>query len=214
MTFTVAWDVSHGEFTIEDGYYFSILARLLPKEGIAVRVTSRLEEGLRADALVLNYPEKPFTPEDIARLRAYVAQGGRLLALAYYNNEDRVAELLNALAEGFGVRFLYEGVQDPAHCLNEDPYMLLTRRVPGYPALREVFLPYAAPIAVLDAEKVRVLAEAEPSASSPSGVRVLATETAYGRGTFVAVGTCVFWDNYAIDKADNRAFTVHLLRGG
>lgn len=213
MTFTVTWDVSHGEFTIEDGYYFSALSRLLAQEGITVRVTHRLEDGFTADALVLNYPEKPFTSEEVACLRAYVEQGGRLLALAYYNNEDRVAELLNALAEGFGVSFLYEGVQDPIHCLNGDPYMVLTRRVPGYPEIREVFLPYAAPIAVLKEAKVRVLAEAEATASSPSGVRVLATETRYGKGTFVAVGTCVFWDNYAIDKAENRIFAVRLLRG-
>jgi hypothetical protein len=41
-----------------------------------------------------------------------------------------------------------------------------------------------------------------------------------GRGVFGAVsknvlvlGTCVFWDNYSIDLAQNREFALRILRG-
>ncbi len=210
MRHRIAWSVSHHEFTIEDGYYFSILRRELEQVGAEVLPVPRLEEGFQAPVLVLNYPEDPFTPEEVDALREYVAGGGRLLALAYYQNEDRVAEILNAVARPFGVRFGHDHVQDPVHHHGQDPYMVVTRRVHGVPGVQRVLMPYAAPLHI-HGEKARALVEAEDTAVSPSGSRVLAAQANHGRGTFIAVGTCVFWDNYAITAYDNRTFALWLL---
>jgi len=211
MAHRIAWSVSHHEFTIEDGYYFSVLRRALEEAGVQVVPVERLEDAFDAPVLVLNYPEDPFTPEEVRWLEAYVAQGGRLVALAYYQNEDRVAEILNAVARPFGLRFGYDHVQDPVHKHGEDPYMVVTRRVNGVPSVARVLLPYAAPVHLEDRETLQVLVEAESTAQVPSGSRVLAAQARHGRGTFIAVGTCVFWDNYAITAYDNLAFAFYLL---
>ncbi len=210
MTRHIAWSVAHGEFTIEDGYYFSLLRRELQRAGARLTVPSRLQDALTADVLVLNYPEQPFSADEIAWLQAFVEQGGRLVALAYYQNEDRVAEILNAVARPFGLRFAYDHVQDPVHHHGDDPYMVVTERVNGIPGVEKVLLPYAAPVVPVS-EDVEVLIEAEPTAQSPSGSRVLVTRTRRGQGAFLAVGTCVFWDNYAITAYDNLALALWLL---
>ena len=211
MAHRIAWSVSHHEFTIEDGYYFSTLRRALQQAGVQVVTVERLQDAFDAPVLVLNYPEDPFTPEEVDWLRAYVAQGGRLVALAYYQNEDRVAEILNAVARPFGVRFGYDHVQDPVHKHGEDPYMVVTRQVNGVPGVARVLLPYAAPVHMENAETLQALVTAEETAHAPSGSRVLAAQARYGRGVFIAVGTCVFWDNYAITAYDNLAFAFYLL---
>ena len=209
MPVRIAWSVSHHEFTIEDGYYFSLLRRALHQAGARPITVARLQQGFDADVLVLNYPEDPFTPEEVEALRQYVARGGRLLALAYYQNEDRVAEILNAVARPFGLRFGYDEIQDPVHKHGDDPYMVVTSRV-AVPGIERVLMPYAAPILV-EGPQVQVLVEAEPTAQSPSGSRVLAVQVNHGEGTFLALGTCVFWDNYAITAYDNLAFALWLL---
>ncbi len=211
MSHRIAWSVSHGEFTIEDGYYFSILRRRLSEAGVRVDVVPRLQDALDADVLVLNYPEQPFAPEEVNWLRAYVAQGGRLVALAYYQNEDRVAEILNAVARPFGLRFLYDHVQDPVHKRGDDPYMVVTRRVYGLQGVQQILLPYSAPLHMEDPDRVSVVVEAEETAQSPSGSRLLVAQVQEGKGLFVAVGTCVFWDNYAITAYDNLTFAFRLL---
>ncbi len=210
MVHRIAWNVSHHEFTIEDGYYFSLLRRALDRAGVEVRTTTSWDEALSADVLVLNYPEDPFTPEEVARLQDYVAQGGRLVALAYYQNEDRVAEILNHVARPFGLRFGYDYVQDAVHHYGDDPYMVVTSRVYRVPGVGRVLMPYAAPVRMETPGGERVV-EGEETAVSPSGSRVLAAQVAHGRGRFLAVGTCVFWDNYAITAYDNLAFALWLL---
>lgn len=211
MTLHIAWSVAHGEFTIEDGYYFSLLRRELQQAGVQLSVPTRLQDALAADVLVLNYPEQPFSPDELAWLQAYVEQGGRLVTLAYYQNEDRVAEILNAVLAPFGMRFGYDHVIDPVHHHNQDPYMVVTRRVSGISGVQQVLLPYAAPV-MLNNSQIRARIEAEATAESPSGSRVLVAHAARGKGECIAVGTCVFWDNFALGLYDNLALARWLLR--
>lgn len=206
----IAWSIAHGEFTLEDGYYFSHLKRELEKRGAELSYPSRLEQAEGASVLVLNYPELPFSREEVAWLLDYVERGGRLLALAYYNNEDHVAEILNGVTEPFGVRFLYDGIRDPQHHLREDPYLVVTRRSYAYrEGVSELFMPYSAPVTLLDGGETVV--EAEPTALSDSGERKMAVQVRRGRGRLIAIGTCVFWDNYALPFCDNLRFALNLL---
>ncbi len=208
----IGWSVAHGEFTLEDGYYFSCLKRALLERGVEISLLNRLEAGQDLPVLVLNYPEVPFSRKEVDGLCRYVERGGHLIALAYYNNEDRVGEILNRVAEPFGIRFLYDGVFDPVHHLRDDPYLLLTRRVYRYDrGVAQLFFPYSAPVEWVGDAEGEVVVEAEPTACSRFGGRKLALEVELGRGRFTALGTCVFWDNYALPHASNLRFALQLL---
>ncbi len=208
----VAWDVSHGEFTIQDGYYFSRLLKALRERDAEILINERLDDAADADVLVLNYPEKEFSEADGRFIEEFMGRGGRVLALAYYDDEDRVASILNELVKPYGVEFLPDAVVDETNCLDGDPFMVVSSRVYGFNrGVRRVLMPYAAPLELL-APAAEVVVEGGPTAKTRSGGRaVLGCRVQVGEGELVCLGTCVFWDNYSIGREDNLAFSLNLL---
>jgi len=212
MPYRIAWDVSHREFTIEDGYYFSKLLSVLREIGAEVIVTEELKEAEDADTLVLNYPEEEFTSEDISFIKGFLSKGRRVVALAYYNNEDQVGAILNDLANAFGIEILFDAVKEKVNFTGDDPYMVVTSKVFMYnKGVKRVLMPYSSSLRPLSPD-ISVIVQGEPTAQTTSGNRpILGCETRVGKGRFLCLGTCVFWDNYSIEKFDNLAFALNIL---
>ncbi len=216
-TWRIGWDLQYGEFTLWDHYYFSLLQKVLETRGWEARPVVKSSDVDDVDVLVLNYPEVPFETSFIQYLMARVKTGLRIIALAYYQNEDGVAEILNPLVEPIGFRFNADGIIDPDTCEDDDPYMLKTSRVYRYEAgVDTVVLPCCCSIEVLS-PGVTPVVESFPTAKrlmvsseSPASY-VLAVEARYGDGRVIGIGTCVFWDNYSLNRADNRRFVANLL---
>ncbi len=210
-----AWSISHQEFTIADHYYFWRLQRLLTDHGIPCVPVERFDDLFGYDGIVFNYPERPFTPAERDRLLTYVEQGGVVLALAYYLNEDHVAEILNVLLAPAGIRFRYDAVTDPASNYEGDPYMVVTTRVYRYASgVTHLMLACPCSVEILHADVVPVV-QAESTARSTASLQdsiCLAAERSLGRGRILAVGSCVFWDNFSIDVLDNGRWALALLQ--
>lgn len=206
----VAWDTSHQEFTIEDHYYFSKLRRALASAGVEVMVTEKLEEAKGCDVLVINYPESPFTRDEIEFVESLLRHGARVVVLGYYNNEDDIATTVNSLTRHFGLELLDDEVTDEVNNYEGDKYFVVTSRVHAFnEGVRQVMLACSAPVRALQGAPVVV---GEPSARTRSGVEpVMGALVKVGRGELVLLGTCVFWDNYSLDKFDNARFALNLL---
>src|SRR5712692_3663625 len=97
----IGWDISHLEFTIEDHYYFSILKSSLKESGAVVKEVDSFKDITRCDVIVLNYPEKTFTKEEVKIIRRCLEEGRRVIAAGYYNNEDNIAGCINSLSSHF-----------------------------------------------------------------------------------------------------------------
>lgn len=207
-----AWSTSHGEFTLADHYYFSRLQDFLRDRGLPVDIVSDFSRLLAYDGIILNYPEVPFQAHEIQALRDRVAAGAVLIGLAYYQNEDGVADVLNALFRPVGLVLEADVVTDPRHNVARDPYLVVTRRVLRYAAgVRRLVLPCPCSIRLADpAAQAIVVGESTATASS-GNAPVLAAERPWGRGRWIAVGTCVFWDNFCLVRADNRRWVWNLL---
>ena len=210
-----AWSTSHQEFTIADHYYFWRLQRLLADHRIDCVPVERFDDLFAYDGIIFNYPEQPFTETERDRLLAYVERGGVIIALAYYLNEDHVAEILNPLLEPAGMRFRYDAVTDPVSNYEGDPYMVVTTRVHRYVS-DPIRVMFACPcsVAILHADVVPVV-QAEDTARSGERVEspiCIAAERTLGSGRILAVGSCVFWDNFSIEVLDNGRWTLALLQ--
>jgi hypothetical protein len=167
---------------------------------------------LTYDGIILNYPEIPFRNSEIQALHDRVEAGAVLIGLAYYQNEDGVADVLNDLFRPVGLVLEADVVTDPRHNLGRDPYQVVTRRVLRYATgVRRVVLPCPCSIRLVDPEAQPIVV-GEPTATASSGnAPVLAAERPWGRGRWIAVGTCVFWDNFSLFRADNRQWAWNLL---
>ena len=222
MSVRIGWDLRFGEFTLWDHYYFSDLLALLHHEGFHVRAVTSRKRMDDLDVLVVNYPEIPIPPRDRRELYERVDAGLHLICAGYYQNEDHVAEILNELTEPLGVRLRDDVVLDPFHNLDEDPYMVVTRRLGGTGSAQSLLWPCSCSLQTL-ADECRALVTAENGArrqtsgsnteTVQNGDIVLATETARGRGRVTVLGTCVFWDNRSLYREDNALWTLELLRG-
>lgn len=210
----IAWDVSHQEFTIEDHYYFSILKRGLVAKGAEVFELDVLRDvnERHVDVLVLNYPEKPFTRRDVEIISRFLHDGGRVLIFGYYSNEDNIAATVNSLTKHFGLVLRADKVYDPVNNENDDPYLIVTSRIYDFNnGVKKVLFPCSASIKILSKDAVTVV-EAEKTAKSTLGGKpILMAKIAFGRGTLILGGTCVFWDNFSIEKYDNKVFSLNLL---
>jgi hypothetical protein len=92
---SVGWDASHGEFLIDDYYYFSKLKRYVEKEGVEiyeVRDFNRLSEH---DVIVFNYPEVRFKSWEIKKIDRWLRSGKRVIFTSYYQNLDSTCENIN-----------------------------------------------------------------------------------------------------------------------
>lgn len=212
----IAWDISHQEFTIEDHYYFSILKRELKRRNIDVFELDKLSDILKekADVLVINYPEKPFSRGDVDIVQRFLNRGGKVIVLGYYANEDGIAATINSLTKHFGLVLRADRVYDPINNDGGDEFLIVTSRVLNFNrGVRKVLFPCSASIKILN-EKASAIVEAEDTArSNLGGDPILMVMLSFGKGTLILGGTCVFWDNYSIGKYNNKEFSLNLLLG-
>ncbi|NPB06205.1 MAG: DUF4350 domain-containing protein [Aquificae bacterium] len=210
----VGWDISHQEFTVTDYYYFSILQKATRKEGITVDEVENWEELDRYDVIVLNYPEIPFTQEEVERVRRWVEEGKRVILAGYYKNEDRIADTCNSLARAFGLELNPDEVTDPESNYRNEPYFVVTSRVKAFnDGVEAVMFACSASVTVKN-PNAKVLLEAENTAVSNKGFKPVlgAYYESESGGQFCLLGTCVFWDNYSIELFSNLRFALNLLK--
>mgnify|MGYP000229835285 CR=1 FL=1 len=208
----VAWDISHQEFTIEDHYYFSILKRKLSEVGAIISEVTNFKEITKFDVLVLNYPEKSFALDDVKLVRHFIEKGGRVIALGYYNNEDSVADTINSLAERFGLKLMSDEITDDVNNINNDKYFVVTSKVRAFNKnVKRVLMPCTASVKILSDKGYPIVIGENTAKASSGNNPIIGAEVKIGKGEFILLGTCVFWDNYSITKCDNLQFSLNLL---
>ncbi|MER3447691.1 MAG: hypothetical protein C4291_13045 [Candidatus Dadabacteria bacterium] len=208
----IAWDISHLEFTIEDHYYFSILKSSLKELGAIVKEVDSFKDINRYDVTVLNYPEKTFTKDEVKFVRGYLHEGRRVIATGYYNNEDNIAGCINSLSSQFGLFLNDDKVRDKLNNDEGDDLLLVTSRILSYNnSVDRVLLPCSASISIHTDSGRPIVTQENPSHTRKT---VIGAETQVGKGRFILLGTCVFWDNFAIRRYGNLRFSLNLLLKG
>lgn len=193
----VGWDVSHGEFTVEDPYYYGKLRRLIEERGRLI-VAYRLEELREADVIVLNYPEKHFSDQEAEFIYRLASAGKRIIALGYCNDEDGANGVISKLLRKAGIALNPDLVEGEG----EEPYMLEVTDIYAFnEGVSKVVLPCTA--------SMRLYGVARPMARYRHSI--VGAMSNFFSGTFVALGTCAFWDNFSIGLADNERFALNLL---
>ncbi|NPV88664.1 hypothetical protein HPY42_03965 [Coprothermobacteraceae bacterium] len=187
----VGWDVSHLEFTITDYYYFGKLQRFLSKAGLQVAEVPEFTQLVDYDVIVFNYPEQPFTDEEIGLIRHWVHDGKSVIFAGYYKDEDHVGTNINQVAHKFGLSLDLADKQDPT---SDDPYYFNVVTKGG---LRGVF-----PCS-------DTVSGGEPVGMSSVGPVI--SEVRFGKGRFVLLGSCVFWDSFSLYLKDNAEIALRLL---
>lgn len=214
----IAWDISHLEFTIEDHYYFSHLKSKVEDAGAVVEEVDSFKRVADYDVIVLNYPEKPFTKSEVKLLRDCFKNGKKIIVAGYYNNEDKIADRINSLSYHFGLSLNGDSVRDKMSNEKGDDLLVVSSRVLSYNTrVNKVFFPCTASITVHESSaNPIVLLEnkggATPPLRSPEET-IIGAEVQSGEGKFILLGTCVFWDNFAIRKCSNLRFSLNLLLG-
>ncbi len=185
----VAWDSSHGEFLINDYYYFSKLKRYAEKEGIVIDQVDDFDRLWDYDVVVFNYPEIEFSREEVERIVEMGKSGKKIVLLAYYSNVDGVSENVNRVAENFGLRLENSVIVDEENNTGDPMFPIAIWRG------KEVVMPCSAP--------------ARGGEAIVKGKDVFAVKSE----NVAVFGTCVFWDNYSIDLKANRELALSILRG-
>ncbi len=203
----VAWDVSKQGFTIEDHYYFSKLKNLLLKNGIRVEEVKKFKKLIRYDVIVFNYPEKKFTKEEKEVIDKALFLGRRVILCGYYNNEDKVADVINSLTKHFGLKLNKDKITDSINNINNDPYLIRTTKI-FINGIEEVMFPCTATVSGGE-----TLIRCENTAKSNRNYdTIIASKLNYKNGELIVIGTCSFWDNFSIDLYDNKKFALYLLK--
>ncbi len=209
----IGWDVSHLEFTIDDHYYYSVLKSNIIESGASVATLKSLEYLNGFDVLVLNYPEKSFTKREVKKVMKFIEEGNRVVACGYYNNEDGIADCINSISSNFGLTLKKDSVRDTLNNDKGDELLLVTSRVLSHDyKVRKILLPCCSSIK-LRGKSNSVVAVSQGSKSLPRTEEIIAAQSNFGRGEFILIGTCVFWDNYAISRYSNLRFSINLLLG-
>ncbi len=218
----VGWSITHQEFTITDYYYFSVLQREAVRAGIEIDEVDSWEALKDYDTIVFNYPEIPFTEEEVRDVERWVWEyGKKVILLGYYKNEDHIADTCNTLARRFGMELNSDEVIDEENNHDGDKYFVVTSKIRRYnkneknePNVRKVLLPCTASIKPIMPD-IKIVVRAEDSAVSNQGnyTLLIAEQIAPpSGGYFCLAGTCVFWDNYSINLYDNLNFSLNMLR--
>ena len=209
----IGWDVSHLEFTIDDHYYYSVLKSNIIESGASVATLNSLEYLNGFDVLVLNYPEKSFTKREVKKVMKFIEEGNRVVACGYYNNEDGIADCINSISSNFGLTLKKDSVRDTLNNDKGDELLLVTSRVLSHDyKVRKILLPCCSSIK-MRGKSNSVVAVSQGSKSLPRTEEIIAAQSNFGRGEFILIGTCVFWDNYAISRYSNLRFSINLLLG-
>ncbi len=208
----VAWDVSHQEFTIEDHYYFGKLKSALDKRGIAVKEINHLDYLEEYDVLVINYPEIKFSRSEIRAINKFIHGGGRVIILGYYRNEDGVADAVNSLSGRYGLELNADYIFDRVNNYGGDELFIVTTKVNHFNhGVNRVMMPCTASIRILKKNAYVIVAGEDSAKASSLNRPIIGAGCSIGKGELIVIGTCVFWDNYAIDKYDNYKFAMNLL---
>ncbi len=209
----IGWDVSHLEFTIDDHYYYSILKSKIIESGASVTTLKSLEDLRGIDVLVLNYPEKSFTKREVEKIAKFVEKGNRVVACGYYNNEDGIADCINSIASPFGLALRKDCVRDKLNNYRGDELLLVTSRILSHDyKVRKILLPCCSSIKVRGKSN-SVVAMSQGSRSGRGTGQIIAAQSYIGKGEFILIGTCAFWDNYSISRYSNLRFSINLLLG-
>ena len=209
----IGWDISHLEFTIEDHYYFSKLKNAILQNGAEVEEVRKLGDIFDYDVFIVNYPEKPFTPEEVSLVRGFLNAGNRVIACGYYDNEDRVAERLNTLSRPFGITVCEGRVTDDEHNHRGDELLVVTDKVLKYcDSVHSVMFPCSAPLQ-FQAGEIETVGQRQSGSTGSGEVVAIAAQAVVGDGRFVVIGTCVFWDNFSLTHYSNEQFSLNLLLG-
>ena len=210
-TTKIAWDISHLEFTIEDHYYFSVLKSKIKENGALVKELDSFENIVDYDVAVLNYPEKPFTKKEIKLTRECLEKGKKVIIAGYYNNEDMVSDNVNSLSSYFGLYLNRDAVRDKINNDKGDELLVVTSNILSYNGhVNKVLFPCSGSVSIHgDHIKPTVLLENKPSRLRKE--KLIGAEAHVGEGKFILLGTCVFWDNFAIRKYSNLRFSLNLL---
>jgi hypothetical protein len=202
------WDTSHLEFTINDDYYFKELKSLLEKK-YEVRTVESLSDEILEDAswLILNYPELPFSSKDKQKIFNFVEKGGKLLATAYYRNEDGVARVLNGLFEELHIVFRYDEVIER----DGSPFVTTSNVEKISPHIHRVYLPCTCSLKLSKEWKPLIYSEEEQKSNLASPPLIYAASLDFGKGKIFNFGTSVFWDNFSLYKKDNLNLVRRIL---
>jgi hypothetical protein len=209
----IGWDISHLEFTIDDHYYYSVLKSRIIESGASVTTLKSFEYLYGFDVLVLNYPEKSFTKREVTQVMNFIEKGNRVVMCGYYNNEDGIADCINSISIHFGLTLKKDCVRDKLNNHKGDELLLVTSRVLSHEyKVKKILLPCCSSIKIRG-KSSSVVAMSQGSTSLSRTEEIIAAQSSLGRGEFILIGTCVFWDNYSISKYSNLRFSTNLLLG-
>ncbi|RMD47163.1 MAG: hypothetical protein D6834_01350 [Aquificota bacterium] len=209
----IGWNLSHQEFIISDHYYFSKLQRYIKEAGMEVEEVDEFEKLSDYDTIVFNYPEIPFTEEEVNFIEELVKKGKNVGIFGYYKNEDRIADTCNTLSERFGIKFNGDIVIDNVNNYDSDNLLIITSDLYNLPEnINKVMLACTDTLTTTKTE-VRPLVHGEDTLESKLEKETIlfAEYVDPSGGKFIAGGTCVFWDNYSIDLYNNKEFSLNLL---
>lgn len=213
MEMRIAWSVAHQEFTIDDYYYFSKLRELISRLGADLVIIEDIRDLSNYQVIVFNYPEKKFTDKEKEELHRYMTNGGRVIILGYYNNEDRVAEYINSFTKNYGILVNDDAVIDKVNKVDEEGLFIVSSRVYFFNKnVKKVLLPCTASIRSLNPDAVDIVRAEETAFSNKYGKSISVFKLVkVGAGELIIGGTCVFWDNFSIDAFNNKEFAINLL---
>jgi len=209
----VAWSLAHQEFIISDHYYFSKLQRYTREANIIIDEVDQIERFTRYDTIIFNYPEIPFTEDEVDFIEELVKMGKTVGIFGYYKNEDKIADTCNTLSERFGIHFNGDIVLDNINNYEGDNLLITTGDTYNLPENINKIMLACTDTLLTTRPNVRPLIHGESTAESKLNKSILlfAEYIDESGGKFIAGGTCVFWDNYSIDLYNNREFSLNLL---
>lgn len=203
----ILWNASHYEFTIYDDYYFSHLLSYLSSKFDIYEGKSPLDlDYLKSfDIVVFNYPEKVFTTKEVRKVLRYVQSGGKVIIAAYYNDEDGVASVCNKLTSNFGIHFNIDGIKNSegSYLVSAETVRLHLDSNEAELKLPELNLYFPCTCSLFLSEKAFPILSSEGHYCAAASIK--------GEGCLIALGTCVFWDNFSILREDNKKFVNWLF---
>ncbi|MFQ6135667.1 MAG: DUF4350 domain-containing protein [Candidatus Hydrothermarchaeales archaeon] len=134
----VVYDQSHGEPKLEE--YYSSFSRSMTSRGYRVDVLNakplNLDELKGYKVLMISFPQKKFSDEEIKGIINFVGDGGGLFVVGEEGNWGGFKEILNSLSKEFGITFNDDEVHDPTDSVGESYSVIHTMK--EHPVLNEV----------------------------------------------------------------------------
>ncbi len=193
------------------GYYYSKIGKLIESIGYH-KIAYSPEDWEKGDIIIFNYPQpkkdrdgiRIFKERYIEKIDSLIKEGRRVIFTGYYNNEDGVCDAINSVSKNYGIKILDFVVEDDENCFENDEKMVITSKINEFNKnVEKILLGYCAP--------VRAREDAEIFVESENGEGMAGYYKDDSGGMLVVIGTCVYWDNYSIDKFDNFGFSRNLI---